>query len=355
MGILTGLLRDNQFTPDEVERFQGKLYFEGDARRRHLEAFSVLLFLSAVIATLGILGESAATVIGAMIIAPLMTPIIATAAALVMGQPSRALRSTLVVLAGVTGVICVGFVLSILNTGIVDFASNGQITGRVEPRMIDLFGALACGAAGAFAMSRDDIADSLPGVAVSISLVPPLAIVGVSLAAGEWARALGALLLFGTNYLSILLAGGAVLALLGLSRAATESMGARTRRGAFTAIAIGTALVAVPLALTSARLSDEALTRRVIKDVARHWLAATEFRLREVEIDFLDKEIHLLISGPGNPPPLPDLVAALDEALETEVVVDVEVLSARDVASRKPEEPSQAREFWQELGSRFGL
>ena len=99
-------------------------------------------------------------------------------------------------------------------TAVISFESNAQITGRVSPRLIDLYAALASGAAGAFAMSREDIADSLPGVAISISLVPPLCVVGIGLSEGQWDASLGALLLFLTNFLSILLAGGGVLALL---------------------------------------------------------------------------------------------------------------------------------------------
>jgi uncharacterized hydrophobic protein (TIGR00271 family) len=353
MATLTGLVRDNQFTPDEMERFLAKLFFEGRDRRRHLERFGVLLFLSAVIATFGVIGESAATVIGAMIIAPLMTPIIATAAGLVVAQPRRALRSTLVVLAGVAGVIGVGFVLSLLYTGWIDFANNGQIMGRIEPRMIDLYGALACGAAGAFAMSRDDIADSLPGVAISISLVPPLTVVGIGLGAGEWEIALGALLLFLTNYLAILLAGGGVLVLLGLSRAATRTMEVHTRRAAFVAIAIGMVLVAVPLSLTSARLVDESLMRRQVLAITQAWLAPTEFKLRELEINFLDREVHLLITGPGEPPPIPKLATDLREGLETQVEVEVEVHTAREEASHM-ERPKRGG-LWESLGSILGI
>lgn len=344
----TRVLSNNQFTPDDMEKFVAKLFFEGDDRRRHLERFGVLLFLSAVIATFGVIGESAATVIGAMIIAPLMTPIVATAAALVMGQPRRALRSTGLVLAGMGGVIGVGFVLSAFYGGLIDFASNDQIVNRIEPRMIDLFGALACGAAGAFAMSRDDIADSLPGVAVSISLVPPLSVAGIGLAAGQWEIALGALLLFGTNYLSILLAGGGVLVLLGLSHAATQKMEVRTRRGAFAAIAIGMAIVAIPLALTSARLRDESQAHRETVGVIREWLAPTRFKLRDLEIAFLDREIHLLITGPGAPPSIPKLVIELRETLEAEVEVEVEVVSVRE---ERHQGESQSEGLWQTLGS----
>ena len=90
--------------------------------------------------------------------------------------------------------------------------------------MLDLIVALAAGTAAAYAMSRKEIADSIPGVAISIALVPPLCVLGISLAAGQWADAGGALVLFLTNLLSILLAGGAVFAVLGLGAAVKSDM-----------------------------------------------------------------------------------------------------------------------------------
>ena len=96
------------------------------------------------------------------------------------------IRSGLIVTAGVAGVSGVSWILTTLNvTAVISFDTNSQITGRISPRLIDLYAALASGAAGAFAMSREDIADSLPGVAISISLVPPVCVVGVGLSEGD--------------------------------------------------------------------------------------------------------------------------------------------------------------------------
>ena len=86
MSMWSNILRENQFRPEDVPAFQNKLFFEGNRRRPYLERFSVLLFLATVIATVGVINDSTATVIGAMIIAPLMLPIMATAGALVMGH-----------------------------------------------------------------------------------------------------------------------------------------------------------------------------------------------------------------------------------------------------------------------------
>ena len=153
-----------------------------------------------------------------MIVAPLMTPIMATTAALVTGRMDRAAALAPAGAGRRRSVVALAWLLGVLYPGVLPFDSNSQITARIAPRVIDLVAALASGAAGAFCLSREDVADSLPGVAIAISLVPPLCVVGLSLSAGEWAAAGGALLLFVTNLLAILLAGGGVLARLACPR-----------------------------------------------------------------------------------------------------------------------------------------
>jgi hypothetical protein len=91
--------------------------------------------------------------------------------------------------------------------------TNSQVTGRTNPRLIDLIAALATGTVGAFALVRSDVSDTLPGVAIAISLVPPLAVVALALEAGRYDEALGALLLFGTNVTAIIATGTVVLLL----------------------------------------------------------------------------------------------------------------------------------------------
>jgi uncharacterized membrane protein len=105
MSVINEILRDNRFTPQEIPNFEKKLFFKGARLRPYLVRFTVLLFLSTVIATFGVINDSTATVIGAMIIAPLMTPIMATAAALVMGKMEWSIRSFILVIFGVLIVI----------------------------------------------------------------------------------------------------------------------------------------------------------------------------------------------------------------------------------------------------------
>ena len=144
--------------------------------------FYLLLALATAIATFGLWTNSAATIIGAMIIAPLMNPIITLAYAVVVLSP-RLLGRAIFTLS--TGVILVIFI-AYLNADLLGLRAVGsEILGRITPNSLDLGVALAAGAAAAFANTRRSIANALPGVAISVALVPPLSVVGIGLSLGE--------------------------------------------------------------------------------------------------------------------------------------------------------------------------
>src|SRR5690606_38976036 len=193
-------------TGADVDRMAGRLFVETPGQR---SAFWVLLVLAAVIAGAGVVADSTATVIGAMIVAPLMTPILGAAFALVLADARRVTTSTLLVVAG--AVVAIGYALGLLVPEPLVAETNSQIAGRVAPRLIDLVAALATGVVGAFALVRSDVSDTLPGVAIAISLVPPLAVVGLTLESGAPGQAAGALLLFATNVTAIIATGTVVL------------------------------------------------------------------------------------------------------------------------------------------------
>ena len=324
MGVFRNIIEDNRFTPEDLPAFSAKLFFEGDRRRADLERFVVLLFLSTLIATFGVMGDSTATVIGAMIIAPLMRPIMATAAGLVMGDMKRAGSSFLIVLASVAGVIGIAWLLTELSVvTVISIEANAQFSSRTAPRLIDLYAALASGAAGAFALSRKDVADSLPGVAIAISLVPPICVVGIALAEGEWAAAGGAMLLFLTNFLSILLAGGGVLALLGLSAVAVKGLSPTARRGAFTVVFLGIALVTIPLGATTTRIYQQKLIKREAISLTEEWVAETGYGVGQVDVT--GNQVTLAIHGSGERPELSELgdqlSASLGQPVDIQLVV----------------------------------
>lgn len=220
-----------------------------------------------------------------------------------MGNMRRAGTSFMVVLVSVLGVIALSWLLTEINFAtVISVETNSQIAGRISPRLIDLFTALAAGAAGAFAMSRDDVADSLPGVAIAISLVPPLCVAGIGLAEAEYTAAWGAMLLFTTNFLSILLAGGMVLAVLGLGRATTKQSGRGARQRPFVLIAIGIFIVAIPLAATTAGIFQQALIKRDTATWAEEWLAGTDYAISQVEVG--GDQVDLFVYGSGPRPEL---------------------------------------------------
>jgi uncharacterized hydrophobic protein (TIGR00271 family) len=317
MGFITSFIKDNQFKADELSAFTNKLFFEGNRQRVDLERFAILLFLSTAIATYGVIGDSTATVIGAMIISPLMRPIMAITAGLVMGDMKRASRSLGIVVISVVGVIGVAWIfaeLSIVTVPVISFQSNSQIVGRVSPRMIDLYVALWSGVAAAFAMSRDDVADSLPGVAIAIALVPPLCVVGIGLAEGELNSAGGAMLLFVTNFLLILLAGGAVLALLGLNKAAVKGLEPNSRRTAYLFVALAIVLVIIPLGTTSLRVFQQRQMEKQAVQSAYHWVADKDYSIRRIQV--VEDQVTLEIYGTGERPVLSELGDRLNALLD---------------------------------------
>lgn len=326
MSVFNDILRDNRFTLEDLPGFEDKLFFKGSRLRPYLVRFFVLLFLSTVIAAFGVINDSTATVIGAMIIAPLMTPIMATAAAIVMGKMDWSMRSLLLVVLGVTMVIVVSWLIGVLvNTiSFISVTQNSQISSRISPRITDLCIALASGAAGAFAMSRDDIADSLPGVAISISLVPPLCVVGIALSAGDLTAAWGAMLLFLTNFFSILLAGGGVLALLGLGAASTQNLKGHARRRAFIIIGLGLLLITIALAGTSIRVTRETLTEVQAFETVNGWLAESGYELES--IDAHGGVVRLSIFGEGDLPSLSDLESAIERRTRRPGAVDLVIV-----------------------------
>lgn len=258
-----------------------KLWFDREGGRDPYVRFGVLLVLSVIIASGGVLGDSTATVIGAMIVAPLMTPIMGSALAVVAGDLSHLARSLVTVAIGVLTVVGTSYLLGLASSVVVDATTNSQVAGRVSPRLSDLFVALASGAAGAFALSRPNVSDTLPGVAIAISLVPPLCVVGIMLANHDPGASGGAMLLFLTNFLAILVAGGGLLAIMGYGRAAFAQR--RTgRRPAAIVIAVATVLIAVPLTITGSRIAGDTQIEYAIRTKAGEALAGTGVQLASV-------------------------------------------------------------------------
>ena len=175
-------------TPEEIR--EAVYLFEGDVGAKQ-SRFWLLLVLATGIATAGVIADSTATVIGAMIVAPLAIPIQGVAVAIAYGELRPLLLSASILASAVATVICLAALLGWVLPELHHPSDNSQITGRVSPTLVDLVAAATTGLAGSFAVARRDIGDILPGVAIAISLVPPLAVVGVTAVDGDWSGALG--------------------------------------------------------------------------------------------------------------------------------------------------------------------
>jgi uncharacterized hydrophobic protein (TIGR00271 family) len=263
-----------------------------------LSRFWILLVLAATIATAGILTNSTATVIGAMIVAPLGTPIMGMGLAVVIGDSRRLWRSAALVVSGAAAVILLGAFLAWVLPELQPLASNGQVTSRTSPGLIDLLAAVATGFAGSYGLARKDVSDVMPGVAIAISLVPPLAVVGITAAAGDWASAWGAFLLFASNVVAMIVAGTALLTLYGYHREAQQAAGFR-KRAAYLVIATSLALILVPLALTTAQVAREQLWLSRASADAMAWAAEHGYVVQDVSFEGPDLHVVIEGSGPG--------------------------------------------------------
>ena len=296
------------------------LVTEGADRGDKLSSFWVLIVLATVIATAGVIADSTATVIGAMIVAPLMTPILGTALSVVLADRRLILLNLGMVLAGAASVVAIAFLLGLTTHTDLLADTNAQIAARVSPRLIDLVAALATGAVGAFAMVRTDVSDTLPGVAIAISLVPPLAVVGLTLESGSPGQALGALLLFGTNVTAII-ATGMVIFLSYKVRPAAAAIGVRVGRlhGGALITALGSvAVIAIPLTTGSAVVLQQELILSRAAPAANAWAEAQGWQISD--ISFRQGTLRVIALGP--PPSIQEV--GLRERLDQAGLADVD-------------------------------
>ena len=297
----------------DITRMRDQLFFEGPERNRRLSRFWLLLPLSAVIASAGVVSDSTATVIGAMIVAPLMTPILGIVLAVVLSDGANLRRCLLMVVAGATAVVGVGWVTGLFVPYPVVAATNSQVAARITLQLVDLAAALATGAVGSVALVRSDISDTLPGVAIAISLVPPLAVVGLTLESGAPRESLGALLLFTTNVVAILASGTVVMALYRIRRVSGQMTAPALRyHGAVAIIAALLAAVIVPLWISSDRIEKTTVRQLEVQAVADHW--ATDAGWSVVGVDASGDQVLIEAIGPNPAPGLAVLRRDLDAA-----------------------------------------
>lgn len=315
-----------------VDYMREAVLFDGPTVRSQYTRFWLLLILASTIATAGVVADSTATVIGAMIVAPLMRPIQGTMLSTVLGDPKNLARSVTMMVGGALASIGVGFVIGLMVVQHLSAATNSQVAGRVTPGLVDLVAALATGVVGSIALLRSDISDTLPGVAIAISLVPPLCVVGLTLESGEWAQAAGALLLFVTNVAAILATGSVVMAIYGFSRlrielAADKEAERRRRARSYLITIVLLLVVAVPLSYSTAKSLEDRTRIARITTFVEEATEGTRWSIVSVSPREEDR-IEVIVKGE---PPLPDVAAVYDAMAESGLdtsLIDLEFIPA---------------------------
>ncbi len=175
-----------------------------------------LIGLSILMATLGLLLDSGSIVIGSMLIAPLMYPILAVALGLVMSNYSVLGRS----FTTLTKSLGIGLALSVgaaFFFGDASMFAASEVMSRTEPSLLHLFVAIISGAAVAYVMARPEWSATLPGVAIAVALVPPMATIGIGIAALDPVIIKGATLILVLNLVGIIGAAMVIFLLMNLS------------------------------------------------------------------------------------------------------------------------------------------
>lgn len=202
-----------QFSNQKVDYPEVRVKIEANALPSKM--YFIMNILSAIIASYGLVTNSAAVVIGAMLVAMMLGPITGVALAIIDHRMPLLWKSLFTVIAGVSLVVLVGFLIGLLHN---DQPLTAEILSRTQPTSMDLMIALAGGTAGAYAMVSPHLSVAVVGVAVATALVPPLAASGILFAHSEMQMGLGALLLAITNIIAIQFTNALVLWLLGFRR-----------------------------------------------------------------------------------------------------------------------------------------
>ncbi|TVZ25330.1 putative hydrophobic protein (TIGR00341 family) [Gillisia sp. Hel_I_86] len=211
-------------------------------------SFIVMMILATLIATFGLFGDSSPVIIGAMILAPIIAPIVSFSMGMVRYDPNMLKTGIVTILIGTIVALIFAAAVSII---IPLKVLTTEINARLTPTLLDMGIAVASGIAAAYAHAKEGIAKSLAGVAIAVALVPPLAVAGIGIGWWDWEVFSGAFLLYLTNLAGIIMFAGITFLLLGFAPFKRARMGL-----VYTLIIIG--LVMIPLSLSFNRIKQEA-------------------------------------------------------------------------------------------------
>ena len=263
--------------------------------------FMTLLILATMIATFGLYINSASVIIGAMLLAPLMQPIVGVSMGLLRQDVSLLSSGAKSIGVGVLAVIFTAMFIALL---LPIEPLTSEMNGRLSPTILDMFIAIVSGIAAAYAKSNEKIIGSLAGVSIAVALVPPIAVAGVGLGWGEWSMFSSAFLLFITNLVGIVLAASLTFLMLGFSPVSIA------KKGILYATVL-VSIVSVPLYISFTKMEHDIKVQKVLTSfeatvgekvihLRNIEIQGTEVRCEVIASDILSKEekkeLNLLIA-----------------------------------------------------------
>jgi len=262
------------------ERVQ--LFDEVEYKSRWSFDFALLMMLATLIAALGLLSDSGAVVIGAMLVAPLMMPLLGGGLSLVQGNWPLWKRCQSAVLLGFLSALAIGVLIGIV-ARLLDMPMTAQLAMRGEPSTLDLGIAFFSGVAASYCLARPKLSGAMAGVAIAAALVPPIATAGICLVLGKFSVAQGSALLFGTNVVAIVLGAAFHFYLAGIRGRKKES-GSLWSRRFFIMLTLVMACLIVPLtSVLIERVASPVKVEEVLKDRAS---------LYKIKVKHVQKSTH---------------------------------------------------------------
>ncbi len=273
-------------------------------------AYIILITSSCAIATLGLLSNSAAVIIGAMIIAPLMLPIRGLAFGALQADITLFRKGVIAVAVGTMLAVAIAFTLGLL-VGLPSYGS--EVLARSRPTLLDLGIAVAAGGISGYAKVETKISGSLAGTAIAVALMPPICVIGLGLAQGNWSLSLGATLLYLTNLLGIALSCMVTFVVAGYT-----SM-ARARQPLIWTMAL-TAILLIPLGVSFARLVRQAqLETSLRRALLNRTVTFGRLQLLNSNTNWLTNPPEVRLSVRAREPVTPRQVELLEEFIKQEM------------------------------------
>jgi uncharacterized hydrophobic protein (TIGR00271 family) len=286
--------------------------------------FIMMICLSTAIASLGLIQNSTAVVIGAMVVAPLMTPLIGSGLALVQGNTSLFRDSLRAMGFGIGAALLISVFFGL--TAPME-ALSPELLARGAPTLIDLAVAFFSGVAAAYAVARPSLLGALAGVAIAAALVPPLATVGIAFAQGAWKISQGAAILFLTNLVAIILGAAFIYRRLGIQGTRLGIKSPLWMRRTVLILILITVLLTAPLGFKLAQQLREGQTRPYTLPVSQSVYQAINKRIhQEYGVTLIsavrfaiksDADAAILLSAPK--PVSVDLISDLKQLVNDEM------------------------------------